>query len=85
MYDALVNTNVQEYAKATTIFDITRFLWLSLQTLKTGDPLLDEFFHNFNLFSNGIAEYITAYPALRSLLGELAKVKKAHKFPKNLN
>ena len=75
--------NVQEYAKATTTHDISSFIWLSFQKLHTRDPLHGEFFHDFNIFSNEIAE-CAAHPTLRSCLGEVAKVKKPHEFPKNL-
>lgn len=84
LVDALVNGKVQEYAKTTTIYDMSGFMWSSFQKLNTGDPLDGEFFHNFNAFSNGIAECVAANPALGSRLGEVAKVKKPHKFPKNL-
>ena len=82
LVDALVNENVQEYAKMTTTRDMSGFIWQSFQKLNTGDPLDDGIFHDFNVFSNGIAECVAANPALRSRLGEVAKVKKPHKFPK---
>ena len=84
LVDALVNGNVQEYAKMTTIHDMSGFIWQSFQKLNTRDPLGGEFFHNFNVFSNGIAECVAANPALRSRLGEVAKVKKPLEFPKKL-
>ena len=84
LVNALVNGNVQEYAKMTTTHDMSGFLWQSFQKLNTRDPLDNEIFHDFNVFSNGIAECVAAFPALRSRLGELAKVKKPHIFPKKI-
>ena len=76
MYDALLKTNAQEYAKETTYSDIPRFQWFNPQSPNTTDDCV----HIFNSFFNRIAECGAADPALRSFLGELAKVKKLHKF-----
>ena len=76
IYDALLKANAQEYAEETTYSDIPRFLWFDPQSPNTTDDCL----RIFNSFSNGIAECGAADPALRSFLGELAKVKKPHKF-----
>ena len=83
LVNALVNGNVQEYAEMTTTHDMSGFLWQSFLKLNTGDPLNSEVFHDFTVFSNGIAECVAAFPALGSRLGELAKVKKPHILPKH--
>ena len=79
MYDALLKTNAQEYAKETTYSDIPRFLWFNPQSPNTTADCV----HIFNSFSNGVAECGAADPALRSFWDELAKVKKPYKFLKD--